>query len=187
MVSAVCQIARAPSAAWCGRAKRAAPRRTASRSACDELEPAHHRVGDPVAEAQAEEVGGREIGGERGVALAVEGERQVDAAAREGEAGKAGVDARVLHRLRQRAVGPAVEGHVRQRGGDHRRAGGGEMVVLAGACPEALHGRVVFGHGVGFPLHILRRISEAAVDSAALCRYIAPSCRFSKRMTLERW
>ena len=146
-MSAVCQIARAPSAAWCGSAKSAAPRRTASRSARDELEPAHHRVGDPVAEAQAEEVGGREVGGELGVARAVEGEREVDPAAREGEAREARIDARVLDRPGQGAVGPAVEGDVRQGGGDHRLAGRGQVIVLA----RMLGGRVLVGHGVGFP------------------------------------
>jgi hypothetical protein len=101
----------------------------------DELEPAHHREGDAVAEAQAEKVGRREVGGERGVAGVVEGEREIDAAAREGEAGETGIDARVLDRDGEDAVAPPVEGDVRQRRGDDRGAGRREVVLLGGPRP----------------------------------------------------
>ena len=113
-------------------------------------------MGDPVAEAQAEEVGGGEVARERGVAGVVEGEKQVDAAAGEGEAGKAGVDAGVLDGVGEGAVGPAVEGDVGQRGGDHRGAGGGEVVVFRPAGLARIVAAVVllrtgFGHGVRIP------------------------------------
>ena len=112
----------------------------------DELEPAHHRVAHPVAKAHAEQVRRRQVLYERRVAGVVEGERQVDAAAREGEAREARIDARVLHRMGERTVGPAVEGHVRQRRLDHRRSRRREMVFL---------GRAGFGHGVGLPKFVL--------------------------------
>jgi small subunit ribosomal protein S21 len=118
----------------------AAPDRLAL--AVDQLEPPDDRVRDPVAEAQAEEIGAREVRGQRRVALGVEGERQVDAAAREGEPGEARVDAGLLNGAGERPVGPAVERNMRQRRGDDRAAGGGEMVVLAAA---------IFAHGIATP------------------------------------
>ena len=108
----------------------------------DEFEPAHHRVGDPVAEAQAEEVGGGEILREGGVAIEMVGEREVDPAAREGEAGDRGVDVGVLDGVGEGAVGPAVEHNVRQGRRDHRASRCREMVVLA---PRLI------GHGIDTP------------------------------------
>ena len=85
MVSAVCQIARAPSAAWCGSAKSAAPRRTASRSPATSSSRRMTAWATRSRKRRPSRSAAREVLGQRRVALVVEGERQVDAAAREGE------------------------------------------------------------------------------------------------------
>ena len=160
-----------------GEERRAAPHRLAV--AGDELEPAHDRVGHPVAEAQAEQVGAGEVGGELGVLGLVEREREVDAAAREGEARQPRVDAGVLDGVGEGAVGPAVEGDVGQRRGDHRLAGGGEMVLLA--RPRLVVAYVA--HDVGLP----RILCGRPVDRPPVRGYIARSCEMTKLWHLERW